>query len=122
MSAVDAVEDECLTCGEMDNAAGECPRSKRPCGHHCNCSWIHDCCHWCGAEMAEEGEYQIGAVVAYVKDGEPHLAWREPCANQENRHHWHVFHGMSFGWRAWSEISEAENVRFLGVHTGGDGF
>lgn len=33
----------------------ECPTSKRPCGHHCNCSWVHDSCHWCGVEFGEEG-------------------------------------------------------------------
>lgn len=112
---VTIVEDDCHTCGESDGAEGECPKSKRPCGHHCNCSWVHDCCHWCGAEFGEEGEPQVGAVVAYVKDGEPHLAWREPCANQENDHHWHVFHGMTFGWRTWREVN-ANGVRFLGVH------
>jgi hypothetical protein len=112
---------ECLTCGES-NAAGkpyatnECPASNRPCGHHCNCSWIHDCCHWCDAEMGEGGEYQVGAVVAYTKGGEPHLAWREPVADQDNDHHWHVFHGMSFGWRTWGEIQQADDLRFLGVH------
>lgn len=108
--------DECLTCGELAGAEGECPRSKRPCGHHCNCSWIHDCCHWCGAEMDEDGEYQVGAVVAFVHRGEPHLAWREPSANQENEYHWHVFHGMVFGWRTWSEINTNGNLRYLGAH------
>jgi len=121
-----ASDEGCLTCGEVDAngqpyLTGECPRSDRPCGHHCNCSWVHDCCHWCGAEMDEGGEYQVGAVVAYVKDGEPHIAWREPCADQKNRHHWHVFHGMTFGWRTWDEISRAGSVRFLGVHPADSG-
>lgn len=114
-------EDECLTCGEVDNAEGECPNSKRPCGHHCNCSWIHDCCHWCGAEMDEDGEYQVGAVVAYVIEGEPHLAWREPSGRQEEPLHWHVLHNQAYGWRKWSEIKRTGLVRFLGVvgDTGG---
>lgn len=66
--------------------------------------------------MEEEGEYQVGAVVAYIKDGEPHLAWREPNANQENAHRWHVFHQMVFGWRTWAEVSAGDHLRFLGVH------
>jgi hypothetical protein len=118
-------ENECLSCGEFDRLnrplpEGECPTSKRPCGHHCNCSWVHDCCHWCGCEMGEEGEPQVGAVVAYVKGGEPHLAWREPAARQDNDHHWHVFHGMAFGWRTWMEVSSGENLRFLGIHATAD--
>lgn len=58
-------EDECLTCSENDGyertgeaapyEKNECPKSRRACGHHCNCSWVHDCCHWCGAEIGEEG-------------------------------------------------------------------
>lgn len=46
---------DCLTCGEVVGAEGECPHSKRPCGHHCNCSWVHDHCHWCGVEFGEDG-------------------------------------------------------------------
>jgi len=44
-------EDECLTCTEGGIPEGECKKSLRPCGHHCNCSWSQDCCHWCGAEL-----------------------------------------------------------------------
>lgn len=53
--AHDALErdDECLSCGEQ-MPANECPKAQRPCGHHCNCSWIHDCCHWCGVEFGED--------------------------------------------------------------------
>lgn len=43
---------ECISCGE-EIPEGDCPQSKRPCGHHCDCSWIHDICHWCGAEFGE---------------------------------------------------------------------
>lgn len=53
-------EDECLACAEDPTHAQfplkECPKSLRPCGHHCNCSWVHDCCHWCGGETSEDGE------------------------------------------------------------------
>jgi hypothetical protein len=45
-------EGECYSCGEP--GAGKCPKSKRACGHHCNCSWVHDHCHWCGEEFGEE--------------------------------------------------------------------
>jgi hypothetical protein len=45
---------ECYSCGEP--GAGECPKSKRSCGHHCNCSWVHDHCHWCGQDFGEESE------------------------------------------------------------------
>lgn len=49
--AEEAGEAECYSCG--DPAAGTCPQSKRPCGHHCNCSWVHDHCHWCDKEFGE---------------------------------------------------------------------
>ena len=32
----------------------ECPNSQRPCGHHCNHSWSHDSCCWCGKEFSED--------------------------------------------------------------------
>jgi hypothetical protein len=48
------IEGECHTCadptipGSEDGAPkGECPESQRVCGHHCNCSWTQDHCHWC---------------------------------------------------------------------------
>ena len=51
---------ECLTCPEIpvDELTADdcCVNSKRQCGHHCNCVWIHDCCHWCGGEFGEDGE------------------------------------------------------------------
>lgn len=48
------IDDTCITCGEIEGIEGECSDSKRPCGHHCNCSWIHDYCHWCDTEFGEE--------------------------------------------------------------------
>lgn len=39
----------CISCGEHE-APNECPKSKRPCGHHCNHSWEQDVCDWCGVE------------------------------------------------------------------------
>ncbi len=51
---------ECDTCAEDPTheqyPLGECPKSLRPCGHHCNHAWEQDCCHWCGAEFGEDGE------------------------------------------------------------------
>lgn len=46
-------DDECIDCAEGVNPFDVCPNAKRPCGHHCNCVWIHDCCHWCGMESVE---------------------------------------------------------------------
>lgn len=50
-------EGSCIGC-EEEMPSGECPHSLRPCGHHCNGSWIPDmhldhCC-WCGANLADE--------------------------------------------------------------------
>lgn len=40
---------ECHSCGnEEDYPNGECPKSHRTCGHHCNHIRSHDHCHWCG--------------------------------------------------------------------------
>ena len=41
------------TCGEVGDADQEmqCPKSKRVCGHHCNCVWTHDDCCWCGKDF-----------------------------------------------------------------------
>lgn len=48
-------EEKCYSCGE-DQRLGECPKSKRACGHHCNCSWVNDLCHWCGKEFGAQSE------------------------------------------------------------------
>ena len=37
----------CFACRE-NLPEGECPDSKRPCGHHSNESWDQDQCFWCG--------------------------------------------------------------------------
>jgi hypothetical protein len=44
---------ECVTC-DQGFPRNECPASERPCGHHCNHSWSHEVCDWCGAKF--EGE------------------------------------------------------------------
>lgn len=38
----------CLECIEGEEEDCTCPNSKRECGHHCNHSWTHDECCWCG--------------------------------------------------------------------------
>lgn len=52
---------DCASCADpavpgSEDAAprNECPKSERPCGHHCNHSWTHDACDWCGQEWGEE--------------------------------------------------------------------
>jgi hypothetical protein len=45
----------CFSCTE-GNPEGECPNSNLSCGHHCDCSWTQDICHYCGKEFGEEGE------------------------------------------------------------------
>lgn len=49
---------DCISC-EEEMPEHECPESKRPCGHHCNCSWCHDKYCWCGREFGEEEEEEI---------------------------------------------------------------
>jgi len=50
-------EDDCDSCasvpGGESEPANECPKSPRACGHHCNHSWSHEQCHWCGKEWGE---------------------------------------------------------------------
>jgi hypothetical protein len=53
-----AAPPKCLSCGDPDAACNECPNSKRPCGHHCDCSWSLDICHWCGAEFGGDDDGQ----------------------------------------------------------------
>ena len=46
----------CATCGEECQAwiGEQCQKSKRECGHHCNCSWTQDECCWCGKKFHED--------------------------------------------------------------------
>ena len=37
---------DCPSCGE-GMPRGDCPQSKRVCGHHCTHTWTHDSCCWC---------------------------------------------------------------------------
>lgn len=53
----DETPTECESCAwEPDSPEAEpCFASRRECGHHCNHSWTHDRCCWCGKEWAGEG-------------------------------------------------------------------
>lgn len=49
---------DCISCDEdpepddpVDYDSYKCPQSKRTCGHHCNHSWTHDECCWCGKKF-----------------------------------------------------------------------
>jgi len=44
---------DCLSCGE-GMPKGECSESERECGHHCNHSWSHGSCDWCGEDFGEQ--------------------------------------------------------------------
>lgn len=44
-------EGECYSCGNWPE--DECPKSERPCGHHCN-HYDDGDCHWCGAKLEVE--------------------------------------------------------------------
>lgn len=81
-------EDACATCSEdPDHVAyplNECPKSLRPCGHHCNCLWEQDVCHWCRAEVSEDGEGilvpadepELERVEAFVGAGQDGRLWQ----------------------------------------------
>lgn len=43
---------DCISCAERMEQS--CPESPKPCGHHCNHSWTHDACCWCGKEWGGE--------------------------------------------------------------------
>ena len=42
----------CISCDEEFDE--KCPKSKKPCGHHCNHSWTHDKCCYCNEEFGED--------------------------------------------------------------------
>lgn len=55
----DLYNPNCLSCRE-GAPLDECPESKRPCGHHCNCSWQLDVCHWCGGQFGSVDDPDYG--------------------------------------------------------------
>lgn len=58
-AAISAHLGECVSCGESPSPL--CSESKRGCGHHCNCSWVHDKCCWCGVEFGEDAQASTSA-------------------------------------------------------------
>lgn len=60
MASTEEVQGGCISCEEdpapedpKDYDGYMCPKSKRPCGHHCNHSWTHDECCWCNRKFDE---------------------------------------------------------------------
>jgi len=49
---------ECISCEEGETEEF-CPNSKRKCGHHCNHSYSHEECCWCGKEFVYEENIEI---------------------------------------------------------------
>lgn len=94
-------ESECLSCGE-GNPRGECRLSKRPCGHHCNHSWSHDQCDWCGTTFGESGQPSVSK-----EQPEADLSYEDMAAR--------VVRGLLYNdeERPRTDI-EAEATRFLG--------
>lgn len=58
-SAIQPIEAECSTCGEIEDVEGECSGSKRSCGHHCNHIWEQDKCCWCPAVVTDAGDIVV---------------------------------------------------------------
>jgi hypothetical protein len=53
----EALTVDCIDCEGDHGGAGHvesCPKSKKICGHHCNHSWSHEHCHYCGKEWGAE--------------------------------------------------------------------
>lgn len=73
--APEGPEGECGSCGESPE--GECPKSLRPCGHHCNHVWTHDSCDWCGEEFGPEPPSECGD-------------WPAPCNHDPAHERQHV--------------------------------
>jgi hypothetical protein len=74
-----ALMSECISCNHED-VPSDCSKSKRPCKHHCNHSWSHDECCWCGEVFGEEGlegeesfEHWKGRAAAYWKEINPEM-------------------------------------------------
>jgi hypothetical protein len=77
--------DDCATCGEGIAPNSECPKSKRPCGHHCNHSWEQDHCHWCDQEIGEDHDDVLPALNARPAPlptaGSPVMTWMASGGN-----------------------------------------
>lgn len=72
---LDTLDGECISCEEdpdpqdpMDYDKYKCSNSKRPCGHHCNHSWSHEECCWCGYVFGpneESPEIEMGREIGH---------------------------------------------------------
>lgn len=59
------VVEDCAACGEFDGSEPDnekCAAPKRGCGHHCNHTWSHDQCCWCGVNFCEHSCPRSGTV------------------------------------------------------------
>lgn len=54
MTTTHAESETCETCRQAEAHRHPCERSRRMCGHHCNHSWTHDACCWCGEEWSDD--------------------------------------------------------------------
>lgn len=60
----DFIDSECISCEDDPDPFNpihdnyKCPKSKRPCGHHCNHSWTHEKCCWCSRELGPIEEWE----------------------------------------------------------------
>lgn len=53
----DTLNEACDSCGE--DSSDSCVSSQRPCGHHCNHSWSHERCCWCGQEWGDDEDDDV---------------------------------------------------------------
>jgi hypothetical protein len=61
---------DCLSCGER--VADTCTYSEVECGHHCNHSWTHDACCWCGRTWGEVNPKENGMDTITPQNAENH--------------------------------------------------
>ena len=51
------LDKDCISCKQESIQHPDedfCPQTRRKCKHHCNHSWTHDECCWCGKTWGEE--------------------------------------------------------------------
>lgn len=53
-------DDGCISCSETTEYT--CAGSRRKCLHHCNHSWTHDACCWCGGVVNADGNWVEGPI------------------------------------------------------------
>jgi hypothetical protein len=70
-----AVDERCDSCRESLRT-DVCPSSLKTCGHHCNHSWSHERCCWCGREWGDELDELDGDASAAAEPGVPDRGMR----------------------------------------------